>query len=151
MQSRPAAERPSRLSLLQDLDEAAAGQPAAAPPPPSGPKSEMEWDEEETPPRAQEKVRKLFLQVLSRRERHTAAMAAAKAEAKATAKAKAKAKAITMAMAIAKTKATQQADHTTMSITGHTSSAQPEEKIKGGSIRNARRGIPERRKLEVSS
>lgn len=75
MQSRPAAERPNRLSLLplvQDLDEAAAGQLAAPPPP--GPKSEMEWDEE-APPRAQEKVRDLFRQVLSRRERHTAAAA----------------------------------------------------------------------------
>ena len=131
---------------MQDLDEAAAGQPAAPPPPTPGPKSEMEWDEEEAPPRAQEKVRDLFRRVLSRRERHTAAMAAATAKATV----KAKAKAITMAMAIAKTKATQQADHTTMSITGHTSSDQPDEKIKGGSIRNARLGTAEHRKLEVS-
>jgi hypothetical protein len=143
MQSRPAAERPNRLSLLplvQDLDEAAAGQPAA-PPPPSGPKSEMEWDEEEAPPRAQEKVRELFRQVLNRREKHTAAMAAARAMVRA--------KGITMAMA--KTKAKQQADHSVTSTTGHTSALDPDEKIKrGGSIQNARRGIAERRKLEVS-
>lgn len=140
MQSRPAAERANRLSLLplvQDLDDAAAEQPAA--PPPSGPKSEMEWDEE-TPPRAQEKVRDLFRRVLSRRERHTAAVAAAKA----------KAKSMAMAMAMANTKATQQADHNATSTIDHTPSVQPEEKIKGGSIQNARRGIAERRKLEVS-
>ena len=140
MQSRPAAERPNRLSLLplvQDLDEAAAGQPAAPPPPP-GPKSEMEWDEE-APPRAQEKVRDLFRQVLSRREKHTAAAAAAKAKAK------------SMAMAMANTKAAMQhLDHNATSTIDHTSPLQPEEKIKGGSIQNARRGIAERRKLEVS-
>lgn len=122
---------------MQDLDEAAAGQPAAPPP---GPKSEMEWDEEEAPPRAQEKVRDLFLRVLSRREKHTAAAAVAAA--------KAKAKAITMAMA--KTKTTQQMDHNATSTIGHTSPVQPDEKTKGGSIQNARRGIAERRKLEVS-
>ena len=140
MQSRPAAERPNRLSLLplvQDLDEAAAGQPAAPPP---GPKSEMEWEEEEAPPRAQEKVRDLFRQVLSRRERHTAAVAAAKA----------KAKAVTMAMATANMKANSQMDHSATSTIGHTPPVAPEEKIKGGSIQNARRGIAERRKLEVS-
>lgn len=144
MQSRPAAERPNRLSLLplvQDLDEAAAGQPAAPPP---GPKSEMEWDDEEAPPRAQEKVRDLFRRVLSRRERHTAAVVAAKV------KAKAKAKAITMAMVTVNTKAKPQMDHTATSTIGHTPPVEPEEKIKGGSIQNARRGIAERRKLEVS-
>lgn len=142
MQSRPAAERANRLSLLplvQDLDKAAAGQPAA--PPPSGPKSEMEWDEE-APPRAQEKVRDLFRRVLSRRERRTAAVAAAKA--------KAKSMAMGMGMAMANTKPTQQADHNSTSTIYHTQSVQPEEKIKGGSIQNARRGIAERRKLEVS-
>ena len=97
---------------------------------------------------APKKVRELFHKVSSRRERHAAAVAAAKTTA--TAKAKAKAKAITMAMAMVKTKAMQQADHTAMSTVGHTSSVQPDEKIKGGSIRNARRGIAERRKLEVS-
>ena len=139
MQSRPAAERANRLSLLplvQDLDESAAGQPAA-PPPPSGPKSEMEWDQE-APPRAQEKVRALFRRVLSRRERHTAAVAAAKAKAK------------SMVMAMANTKAIQQADHNATSTIDHTPYIQPEGKIKGGSIQNARRGIAERRKLEVS-
>jgi hypothetical protein len=72
MQSRPAAERPSRLSLLplvRDLDEAAAGQPAEAP---SGPKSQMEWDEEETLPRGQEKVRELFREVMYRHKRQKA-------------------------------------------------------------------------------
>lgn len=99
----------------------------------------MEWDEEEAPPRAQEKVRELFRQVLSRRERHTAAVAAAKAKGKA------------MAMALAKTKAVQQAHHNATSTTVNTSSVGPDEKIKrGGSIQNARRGIAERRKLEVS-
>ena len=140
MQSRPAAERANRLSLLplvQDLDKAAAGQPAA--PPPSGPKSEMEWDEA-APPRAQEKVRDLFRQVLSRHKKHTAAVAAAKA----------KAKAKSVAMAMANTKAMQQVDHNATSTIDHTSPVQPEEKIKGGSIQNARRGIAERRKLEVS-
>lgn len=138
MQSRPAGERPNRLSLLplvQDLDEAAAGQPAAPPPP--GPKSEMEWDEE-APPRPQEKVRDLFRQVLSRRKKHTAAVAA-------------KAKAKSMAMVMANTKAAMQhLDHNATSTIDHTSPLQPEENIKGGSIRNARRGIAERRKLEVS-
>ena len=138
MQSRPAAERPNRLSLLplvQDLDEAVAGQPA--PPPPSGPKSEMEWDEE-TPPHAQEKVRGLLRRVLRCRERHTAAVAAAKANSE------------SMAMAMANTKATQEVDHNATSTIGHTSPVQPEEKIKGCSIQNARRGIAERLKLEVS-
>ena len=141
MQSRPAAERANRLSLLtlvQDLDESAAGQ-SAAPPPPSGPKSEMEWDEE-APPRAQEKVRDLFRRVLSRRARHTAAVAAAKA----------KTRAKSMVMAMANTKAIQQADHNATSTIDHTPYIQPEEKIKGGSIQNARRGIAKRRKLEVS-
>ena len=139
MQSRPAAERPSRLSLLplvQDLDEAAAGQPAAPPP---GPKSEMEWDEEEAP-RAQEKVRELFLQVLSRRKRHAAAVAAAMERAKAKAK----------AVAMAKTEGMQEVDHSATSTIGHESSVRHGEKIKRGSIQNARRGIEERRKLEVS-
>lgn len=126
---------------MQDLDEAAAGQPAAPPPPTPGPKSEMEWDEEGAPPRAQEKVRKLFREVLSRRERHTAAVAAAKG----------KGKAMAMAMAMSKAKTVQHADHNATSTTGNTSSAGPDEKIKrGGSIQNARRGIAERRKLEVS-
>lgn len=97
----------------------------------------MEWDEE-APPRAQEKVRALFRRVLSRRERHTAAVAAAKAKAK------------SMVMAMANTKAIQQADHNATSTIDHTPYIQPEEKIKGGSIQNARRGIAERRKLEVS-
>jgi tRNA(Met) C34 N-acetyltransferase TmcA len=142
MQSRPAAERPNRLSLLplvQDLDEAAAGQPAAPPPPTPGPKSEMEWDEEGAPPRAQEKVRELFRQVLSRRERHTAAVAAAKGKGKA------------MAMVFAKTKAVQSTNHDVTSTTGNASSVDLDDKIKrAGSIQNARRGIAERRKLEVS-
>ena len=139
MQSRSAGERPSRLSLLplvRDLDEAAAGQPAA---PPLGPKSEMEWDEEEAP-RAQEKVRDLFLRVFSRGERHTAVAAGAKAKVKAKAEAKAKGKA----------KAMQQTDDGVTSTSGHGSSVQLSRCIKRGSIQNARRGIPERRKLEVS-
>jgi hypothetical protein len=130
MQSRPAAERPSRLSLLplvRDLDEAAAGQPAEAP---SGPKSQMEWDEEETPPRAQEKVRELFREVMYRHKRQKAAAA--------------------KATATAKVKASQEANDSPSSTTGHRSSDQTKEERKGGSIRNARNGIESRRKLEVS-
>jgi hypothetical protein len=99
----------------------------------------MEWDEEGAPPRAQEKVRELFRQVLSRRERHTAAVAAAKGKGKA------------MAMVFAKTKAVRPTDHDVTSTTGNASSVDPDDKIKrAGSIQNARRGIAERRKLEVS-
>jgi hypothetical protein len=137
MQSRPAAERPSRLSLLplvRDLDEVAAGQPA---PTPSGPKSEMEWDEEEAP-RAKEKVRDLFLRVLSRREKQKMAAVEAVAVAKAPAKPKAKAKAM------------QQSGDGAKSISGHGSSVEPSGIVKRGSILNARRGIAERRQLGVS-
>jgi hypothetical protein len=128
MQSRPAAERPSRLSLLllvRDLDEAAAGQPAAAP---SGPKSQMEWDEEESPPRAQEKVRELFREVMYRHKRQEAAAAKVKAKAKTS----------------------QEADNSATSTTGLRPSEQTKEERKGGSIRNARNGIESRQKLEVS-
>jgi hypothetical protein len=97
----------------------------------------MEWDEEEAPPRAQEKVRELFRRVMSRRERHTTAVAAAKAKAKAS------------TMAMANTTPMQQLDHNATSTVGYTSPVQLDEKVKGGSIRNARRGIAERRKLEV--
>jgi hypothetical protein len=124
MQSRPAAERPSRLSLLplvRDLDEVAAGQPA---PTPSGPKSEM--------------VRDLFLRVLSRREKQKMAAVEAVAVAKAPAKPKAKAKAM------------QQSGDGAKSISGHGSSVEPSGIVKRGSILNARRGIAERRQLEVS-
>jgi hypothetical protein len=124
MQSRPAAERPTRLSLLpfvRDLDEAAAGQPAGAP---SGPKSQMEWDEEDTPPRSQDKVSQLLSRVMSRRKRHEAAQAQAKAM--------------------------KEGDHGTTNTSGHRPSDQPTEARNGGSIRNARNGIEERRKLEVS-
>jgi hypothetical protein len=124
MQSRPAAERPSRLSLLplvRDLDEAAAGQPAEAP---SGPKSQMEWDEEETPPRGQEKVRELFREVMYRHKRQKAAAA--------------------------KAKASQEVDNSATSTTGLRPSDQTKEERKGGSIRNARNGIESRQKLEVS-
>jgi hypothetical protein len=130
MQSRPAAERPNRLSLLplvRDLDEAAAGQPAAAP---SGPKSQMEWDEEETPPRAQDKVRELFREVIYRHKRQKAAAA--------------------KATATAKVKASQEANDSATSTTGHQPSDPTKEERKGGSIRNARIGIESRRKLEVS-
>jgi hypothetical protein len=132
MQSRPAAERPSRLSLLplvRDFDEAAAGQPAAASP--AGPKSEMEWDEEEAP-RAQEKVRDLFLRVSSPRERHRAAAVVAKAPAK------------------AKAKAMQRSEDGETSASGHGLLVEPSGITKRGSVQNARRGIEERRKLEVS-
>lgn len=78
MQSRPADERPSRLSLLpvvRDLDAAAAGQPREAP---SGPVSQMEWsDEEETPRRSRNKVRQRVREVMKRGKRAAAAEAVA--------------------------------------------------------------------------
>lgn len=86
----------------------------------------MEWDEEETPPRAQEKVREMLRDVMGRRKRHKAAAAAAKA------------------------KEVKEADYGAASTTSDRSSDQPKEERKGGSIRNARDGIERRRKLEVS-
>lgn len=102
----------------------------------------MEWDEEEASPRAQEKVRAIFRRVLSRREKRPAAVAKAKAEAAEAAAAK--------TTATAKAKAVQKMDQNATSGSGHGLVVQPKEAHKQGSIRHARSGIPERRKLEVS-
>jgi hypothetical protein len=88
----------------------------------------MEWDEEESPPRAQEKVRELFREVMYRHKRQKAAAAKVKAKAKTS----------------------QEADNSATSTTGLRPSEQTKEERKGGSIRNARNGIESRQKLEVS-
>jgi hypothetical protein len=88
----------------------------------------MEWDEEESPPRAQEKVRELFREVMYRHKRQEAAAAKVKAKAKTS----------------------QEADNSATSTTGLRPSEQTKEERKGGSIRNARNGIESRQKLEVS-
>jgi hypothetical protein len=120
MPPRGAEERPSRLSLSRDLDEAVAGQPAAPPPPP-GLQSQMEWDEEEVvvaPPRAQNKVRQRVREVMYRR------LAAAAA-------------------------AIQQVNRSDVKPPQHGPPIPVKEMRKAGSVRNARIGIERRRKYEV--
>lgn len=132
MQSRGADERPTRLSLLpvvRDLDEAVAGQPGGPPP---GPQSQMEWDEEEdAPPRSQNKVRQRVREVVYCRKAVVAAVAAA--------------------VAVAKTKQTavQQVNSSDFKTPEHGPPIPTKENRKAGSVSNARIGIERRRKYEV--
>lgn len=141
MQSRPADERPSRLSLLplvRDLDEAAAGQPREAP---SAPVSQMEWsDEEETSRRSKKKVRERFLNVIDRSKRAAAAAAAAEAMKGAWGKG---------LPGTAANMEVSSMDSGAISATGGKMPGQASEKRKGGSVRHARAGIEKRRQQEV--
>lgn len=142
MQSRPAAERPNRLSLVpfvQDLDKATVEHIAAEL---SGPKSHMDWDEEgKAPHRAQQKVRDIFRNAFDRPEKRTAA-AAPKAATKAAPKAAPK------AIPRAIPKAAQRPNDGAVGAIGHAKSG-GFEGVRKGSVRNARIGIEKRRELEV--
>jgi hypothetical protein len=121
MQPRGADERPDRLSLIpvvRDLDKAAEGQPVAPPPP--GPRSQMEWDEEEevAPSRPQDKVRQRVREVTFMYRRLAAAATAI------------------------------QVNNRDVKTPEH-GPCIPVNESRKGSVRNARMGIEKRRKYEV--